>query len=306
MSVAADHRHGHADPRLGPWDPRVADRGLTAGELHELGLPLGPGSLTWDLLGDVRSILLAQRAGILQNLHPVISQALVDQSNVWRDPLGRLMRSAGPILGVVYDAEGADTGGTVRDVHRGVRGRDPAGRSYHALDPEAFYWAHATFFESQIATQRLFGTPLSVEQEEQLYRESITWYARYGLSLRPVPRTYEAFRVYWAAMFERVLQATPVARYGLRPIPHQPSPEGLVPDPLWWLTRPAVVHAVPWLGRVTLPREARRLLGVRRSPGDLVALHALRASIRRSWPLVPEPQRRAARARAADRRLGLA
>ncbi len=306
MSVTAARPAGDPGLRADPWDPRVADRGLTRDDVEELGLPLGPGSLTWELLGDVRSVLLAQRAGILQNLHPVISQALVDQSNVWRDPLGRLMRSAGPILGVVYDAEGDDTGATVRDLHRGVQGRDPAGRSYRALDPEAFYWAHATFFESQIATQRLFGTPLSAVQEEHLYRESITWYARYGLSLRPVPRTYEAFRVYWAAMFERVLQATPVARYGLRPIPHQPSPEGLLPDPLWWLARPAVVHAVPWLGRVTLPREARRLLDVRRSPADLVALHALRESVRRSWPLVPEAQRRAVRARAADRRLGVA
>jgi hypothetical protein len=32
-----------------------------------------------------------------------------------------------------------------------------------------------------------FGEPLSDDDKERLYQESIHWYARYGLSMRPVP-----------------------------------------------------------------------------------------------------------------------
>jgi hypothetical protein len=52
----------------------TADRGLDRDEVATLGLPLGPTSLTWRHFGDARGVLLAERAGVLQNMHPVISQ----------------------------------------------------------------------------------------------------------------------------------------------------------------------------------------------------------------------------------------
>ena len=63
---------------------------------------LGPHSLTWQRFGDLRTLLLVGWAGALQVMHPTISQALVDHSDVFEDPLGRLQRSAGPILEVVF------------------------------------------------------------------------------------------------------------------------------------------------------------------------------------------------------------
>src|ERR1700722_853652 len=166
---------------------------------------LGPDSLTWKHLADMRGVLLAQRAGVLQVMHPAITAALIDHSDVFENPMQRLIRSAGPILGVVYDENAEATARWIRDRHTQIRGRDAQGRRYHALDPDTYYWAHATFFESQIATQELFGTPFSTAQKEQLYAESITWYARYGLTMRPVPRDYAAFERYWQHMLDSVL-----------------------------------------------------------------------------------------------------
>jgi uncharacterized protein (DUF2236 family) len=270
-----------------------------------LGLPLGPRSLTWRHFGDARGVLLAERAGVLQNMHPVISQTLVDHSDFFANPLSRIIRSAGPIAGVVYDEPARGTAGEVRDLHKGIGGTDLHGRGYRALDPEAFYWAHATFFEGQIATQRLLGTPLTADEEERLYRESITWYARYGMSLRPVPRDYAAFRAYWDEMMDGVLQATPVALFGVRRLTHVPPPWPVVPRALWAGARPAVARIAPWIGRVTLPARAREILGVRTTLADRAIMGAIAQGIRTTYPALPAPLRRQPRALAADRREGV-
>lgn len=283
----------------------TADRGMTRDEVAELGLPLGPRSLTWRYFGDLRGFVLAERAGVLQNMHPVISQTLVDHSNFFANPMDRIQRSGPPILGVVYDRTERTTGAQVRDFHKGIKGTDLEGRPYRALDPEAFYWAHATFFEGQLATQRLLGTPLSDDDQEQLYRESITWWARYGMSLRPVPRDYAAFRRYWDEMLDDVLEATPVALFGVRRVEHQPPPLPEIPRIVWAGLRPAAVRFGPWLGRVTLPRRARDLLGVDRTRLDEAALGVLRTTIRTTWPALPHALRRQPRALAADRREGV-
>lgn len=288
-----------------PRTASTADRGMDRDEVAHLGLPLGPESLTWRYFGDARGVLLAERAGVLQNMHPVISQALVDQSDFFANPLGRIIRSAGPIAGVIYDEPSRATGHHVRDFHKGIRGTDVHGRRYHALDPEAYYWAHATFFEGQIATQRLLGTPISPEAEERMYRESITWYARYGMSLRPVPRDYAAFRRYWDEMLGDVLEATPVARFGVRRTAHVPSPWPVVPKALWAGARPAVARVAPWIGRVTLPPRAQELLGIRTTAADRLALQVLATGIRTAWPAVPTALRRQPRALVADQRAGV-
>src|SRR4051794_22476017 len=83
--------------------------------------PLGPKSLTWELLGDSRHLLLIGRTGVLQTMHPAISQGLIDHSDYFDDPIGRFTRSAGPILGVVYDEDAAATADWVRDRHRTIR-----------------------------------------------------------------------------------------------------------------------------------------------------------------------------------------
>jgi len=267
------------------------------------GLPLGPDSLTWKIFGDARGLIIVGRTGVLQTMHPTISQALVDHSDYFENPLDRILRSAGPILGVVYDEEHGDTSAWVRDRHRGIKGERPDGKSYRALDPDAFWWAHATFFESQIARCELFGTPLSREEKRRLYLEMLTWYSRYGLTMRIVPRSYEAFEEYWARMFAEVLEATPVAlsalEYSVLPSPFP----GLDPR-AWKLLGPLVGRSAPWITRVTLPPAAQAILGVRSSGVDRAELQTLRRAVRLTWPLAPAGARRLARAREADLRVG--
>jgi len=242
-------------------------------------------------------VLLAQRAGVLQAMHPAISAALIDHSDVFLNPGARLIRSAGPILGVVYDENPEATARWVRDQHPRIRGRDHSGSRYHALDPDTYYWAHATFFEAQIATQELFGCPLSVAEKQRLYAESITWYGRYGLTMRPVPRDYPAFERYWSSMFENVLQATPIARGAVRTTHRLPAPDPRVDGRLWRALRPLVGHGGPWLTRGTLPPRAQEILDISWSATDDLVLQGLCRLLRSGWPVVPSRFKELPRAR---------
>ncbi len=265
-----------------------------------LGAPLGPDSLTWRYLADSRNALLAARAGILQVMHPAISDGVREHSDFFANPWNRIIRSAGPILGVVYDDDGPATGRAVRDFHRPITGTGRDGSRYAALDPGTYFWAHATFFEGQIAAQQLFGTPLGREAKRQLYAESITWYERYGLSMRPVPRDYDGFERYWQHTLDEVLQATPLARASIRkPSRPLPPPYGWMRGPTWKALQPLMVGGSTWLVRGTLPAQTRDRLEVQWSDADEARLRAFARVVRFTWPLLPERLRRLPRARAA-------
>jgi uncharacterized protein (DUF2236 family) len=283
--------------------PVGAPASLRSGAAKATLQPLGPDSLTWRYFGDARGMLLVVRVGVLQAMHPAIGDALLKHSDFLENPLNRLLRSAPPILGVIYDGpEAGDTGAWVRDQHKAIKGTDDQGRSWHALSPEAFYWAHATFFESIIAGQELFGNRLSDAERELLYEESIDWYALYGLTMRPVPESYKAFQEYWEHMLNDVLEPTRVAVGTFAPADGLPAPYPWVPGPAWAALRPLAGRGPTWLARGTLPKAARETLGLSWSTADELVLRTLLTSLRASWPLVPTQLRYLPRARAGIRR----
>jgi|HigsolmetaAR202D_1030399.scaffolds.fasta_scaffold20294_2 uncharacterized protein (DUF2236 family) len=259
---------------------------------------LGPGSITWERFGDARGLLLIVRAGLLQAMHPAVSAALVQKSDFFSNPWNRLLRSIPPILGVIYDEDWRATGAKVRDYHRDIKGTDAHGAPYHALHPETYYWTHAVFFESMISGGDWFGEPLTEAERERAYEESIAWYARYGVSMRPVPETWKAFQEYWDHMVNEVLEPTEAAlRYLNDPTPW-PAPYPWLSGPAWRVLHPVVRHGPNWVARGTLPPRARELLGLTWSERDERLLRALGAAVRTGWRFVPRPLRYMPRARA--------
>ena len=71
----------------------------------------------------------------------------MDHSVFFSDTAARLKRSLPPIFMTVYGANDDHPGRRVRDFHHEIKGQMPDGQRYHALDPETYYWAHATFVE---------------------------------------------------------------------------------------------------------------------------------------------------------------
>lgn len=266
--------------------------------------PLGPDSLTWRYFGDWRGVLVALWAGSMQNLHPGIGAGVDQHSTFFTERWQRLFRSLYPIGGVVYDGPRArDTAVEVRRYHDGIGGVDSRGRRYHALDPDTFYWAHATFFVTTLLVAERFAGGLTDRQRRTLFDEHVRWYRLYGVSMRPVPRTWEDFQRYWRRMCTEVLEDNPAAR-GVLDVERIDRPPFLpwFPDAVWARVRGPVMRGYVWLTVGLYDPEVRDLLGYRWSARDERRHRRLGRLIAAVFDLVPFERRYQPRARSGWRR----
>lgn len=207
-------------------------------------VPLGPDSLTWKIFGSLYFAPTGLFLGMVQNMHPGLGAGVEFHSEIQDEFYQRVLRSAYPIVGVIFDGPRAQQ--TAREIvgyHRTIRGVDGQGRRYNALDPGTFYWAHAVFFMQTLRAADLFMGGLTPEEREQLWCEHYQWYEMYGMSMRVVPESWPEFQKYWQRMVTRGLEPTRAAWdvYHLAdnaPVPPFPVLRRL-PKPLWeYLIRP--------------------------------------------------------------------
>jgi len=193
--------------------------------------------LTWKYFGQWTGMLQGSWAGSMQNMHPQLGAAVKDHSIFFMERMPRLYRSVYPIGGVVFDGDRSPkTGAQVRDYHIGIKGVDDQGRRYSALNPDVFYWAHATFFKSVLLAAERFRGGLTEDQKRQLFDEHVAWYRMYGMSMRPVPNSWEEFQEYWDHMCNNVLEDNYATRevLDLSTMTKHPSLEW-IPDWMWRL-----------------------------------------------------------------------
>ncbi|MGH4028815.1 oxygenase MpaB family protein [Actinomycetota bacterium Odt1-20B] len=260
---------------------------------------LGPSSLTWKYFGDWRGILQALWAGSMQNMHPKLGAAVEQHSDFFSERWERLYRSLYPIGGVVFDGEHAErTAREVRDYHREIKGVDDRGRRYHALDPDVFYWAHATFFYGTVLTAEHFCGGITEEEKRWLFAEHRAWYARYGVSMRPVPETWEDFQAYWDDMCRRVLEDNKATRdvLDIARLDRPPSACWL-PMPLWRLVRGPVGRGFLWLTVGLYDEAVRERLGYAWSRRDARLHRLVGRAVGGVFRLVPPRLRKHPRAR---------
>jgi len=286
-----------------------------------IGAPLDPDSVTWRHFGDSRQQLFFIRTGgWLQALHPAVGWMLQEHSDTFSDPWNRIFRSQPLIQAVIYDepveavfgpteAERVSTarGRKVRDFHKGLNVTDDQGRSWHALQPDVYYWTHATFVETIVASQELFGTPLTPAEKDQLIAESITWWRRYGMAdIEGMPTDWASFETYWNRMLDEVLERNPTSDFpGDSRHLKIAAPPG-VPRLLWKIMRPAVNTGYYWLSVGITPPRARELQGLDWGRRDEELLRIIRFAIKHTWPLLPETLRYQPQAVQARRRKRLA
>jgi len=229
-------------------------------------LPLGPESLVWRYFGDNRMFLIGPRPAVLQNMLAELGQGVLDHSVFFADTAARVKRSLPPIFNTVYGADGDNPGTQVRDFHTNIKGEMPseygAGR-YHALDPDTYFWAHATFVDQVLYFADTFVKRLSREEKERIYLESKTWYRRYGVSDRPMPANYTEFERYWDRMIEEIVVAHPTAKYGVGYVTKGfPCPKG-VPQVLWRGIAPIFNPVAAFLTTGGMPHEHATYSGCR-------------------------------------------
>ena len=175
----AEGLFSHAD------DP-LADTLLYAGDP---GL-FGPGSITWELMGDASTFIGGIRALLVQAAHPEVVAGVADHSRYREDPLGRLSRTSNYVAATSYGAmpEVEAAVGAVRRAHVRVRGTSHRGIPYTAADPELAAWVHNSLTDSFLVAARVFGPrSLSIEEADRFVTEQ----ARVGrlLGADPLPET---------------------------------------------------------------------------------------------------------------------
>lgn len=268
-------------------------------------VPLGPDSLTWKYFGDWRGLLLALWAGSMQNMHPELGAGVEQHSEFFNERWQRLFRSLYPIGGVIYDGPQAhQTALQVRGYHNTIKGTDNWGRRYHALNPDTYYWAHATFFMSTILIADHFMGGLSEADKRTLFDEHVQWYRMYDMSMRPVPNSWEEFQRYWEHMCAEVLEDNKATRDVLD-ITKLDKPNALpwLPDAVWKLVRGTVARQFVWLTVGMYHPAVRARLGYRWTKWDRRRHRLVGRLVNAAFTLVPFERRYHPRARAGWRRV---
>lgn len=291
-------------------EPDVSAAGcpVTGGGYDAPPVPLGPDSLTWRYFGQWTGMLQGPWAGSMQNMHPQLGAAVEKHSIFFIERMPRLFRSVYPIGGVVFDGHRApQTGAEVRDYHIGIKGVDDQGRRYSALNPEVFYWAHATFFKSTLLAAEWLGGGLTEAQKRQLFDEHVTWYRMYGMSMRPVPKSWEEFQEYWDHMCHNVLENNWAARtvLDLSTMTKHPSLEWM-PDWLWRLNLIVMQRFFNFTTVGLFDPAVRELMGYTWSPRQERAHRLFGKVVYRVVKLMPKrmmmhPRKRSAWDRATGR-----
>lgn len=230
----------------------------------------GPGSMTWQRLGRWATMSIALRGLVLQCAHPVVGAGVDEHSDFRTEFLPRLARTLTSTIRLVYDApdEAAAEARRLRVLHAHIRGTDHQGRSYRALDPQAYAWVHAVMFESLVAYAELTGSPLTHAEQQRLYDEMKAIGTLLGVSEKHMPDTIDAFWTYFHHTVEHHLEDNTVVRDllgpalpGLPPVPH-------VPALLWRAVWPPLARRTARLTAPALPGVYLRRLGLTVSATD--------------------------------------
>jgi uncharacterized protein (DUF2236 family) len=266
----------------------------------------GPGSLHWRYAGEVRGYLLLIKAGLLQLMHPGLGAGVQYHSDFFAEPWERVLRSVPEIQGVTFDYPDGDvTARRIRDFHHHIKGTDTQGRRYHALDPETYFWAHATIFDALFQMIDLYDHPMSDSEKERLYQEGCAVYRAYGVSDRLVPGDWAGFVAWFDRMCRERLEVTPAARRLVTFAKEPPRTFPPVPAALYRVARRPSAKPLWWHAVGTLPPVVREMIGEPWTDRDERRHRLVRRAVQKTWPLLPARVRYTARARKGYERTGI-
>jgi uncharacterized protein (DUF2236 family) len=272
---------------------------------------LGPDSLSWRYSGDWRSMLLGPWVAIVQLSYPALGAGVVEHSAFYSEPWDRFLRSVPQIAGVLYDGPGAAEAEArrIRDLHVSIKGSyqgdDDQVHRYHALNPETYFWAHATIAEVVVKMVDVFDHPTTHDERERMYQETRAIWRLYGMTDRVVPPDRHALDEYFQHNYANTLERTPAVTELIRQL-REPATmaQPWLPRPAWRVISPMLTNPMWRVAIGMLAPETRETLGLSWSDADERQLRRMATAVRRSWRLVPRRLRYMPRARAGFRREG--
>ncbi|MGF1598062.1 MAG: oxygenase MpaB family protein [Acidimicrobiales bacterium] len=120
---------------------------------------LGPGSVSWEVIGDVTAFVGGIRALVVQTAHPEVVAGVDKHSQYRTDPLGRLSRTSVYVTETTYGAmpEVDKAVAAVRKAHVPVRGVSERRQPYSAGQPALAAWVHNVLTESFLVAFQTYG-----------------------------------------------------------------------------------------------------------------------------------------------------
>ena len=249
---------------------------------------VGPDSVTWQRASDGRLYLVMLYALLLQVSHPTVGAGVRDYSEFERDPWSRLLGTIDWVTLLAYGGgDAVPAGRRLRDLHNRFKGTRADGRHYHALEPDAYAWVHATLIQSYVAGHAHFGAPMRGAELERFYREYRGLGRLAGVRERDLPETWSRFRDYFDAVVAEQLVWTEAVDQVMRALHRVPPPPVPITRLVWRAIRIPASAAVRLGGVGLLTPELRARLGLRWSKLDEAGFRALGAFTRSLDPIMP-------------------
>jgi uncharacterized protein (DUF2236 family) len=248
-----------------------------------------PGSLCWERASDLRTMLGAGPALLLQVAHPTVGAGVAEHSDFQRDPWGRLFRTLDFVNMIIYGGpEGAArTGRAVREMHKRIKGFKPDGSRYHALEPEAYAWVHATLAWTIIDAHGKFGAPFTFSEKRTFWRQWLGVGHFLGVREGDLPTDWPGVERYVDTMIEERLEDNDTVRTVLASLEARSTPPFPGSPVLWPVIRPGAERTSRIATAYLLPPRLRAKLGLTMTRGQLLEMRALGRVMRASGRVLP-------------------
>ena len=236
----------------------------------------GPGSATWEIMGDVASFIGGIRALLIQAAHPEVVAGVVDHSSYEKDPLGRLSRTSAYVTATAYGAmpEVEAALAVVRTAHRPVHGTSHRGERYAASGGSFAAWVHNALIDSFLVAHQTFGPgPLTSERADAFVAEQAGLGAM--LHAADLPVTADDLAL-WVASHPAVA-ASPGMEMTVSFLRKPPLPIGI----------DAGYRVLFQAAAATLPDRIASTLGVKQYPGAIGAGRTMISLLR--WSMGSSP-----------------
>jgi uncharacterized protein (DUF2236 family) len=177
-------------------------------------------------------------------------------------------------------------------MHKRIKGVKPDGERYHALEPEAYAWVHATLAHSIVRGHELLGRPMSLPDIERFYAEWRLSGELIGVRERDLPAGWQEFGLYFERMTAERLERTAAVEEVLEALKDPTRPDvRFLPQTAWRLARIPAAHQIELVTAGLLGAELRARLGVPWSLARERELKLLSAASRAVTPLLPRALR---------------
>jgi uncharacterized protein (DUF2236 family) len=264
---------------------------LPASTEQPAALVPGPGSVSRRYAGDLRILIAAGYALVLQVAHPTVAAGVREHSDYASDPWGRLLRTLDYANLMVYGGPraAADAARRLRHTHEQIRGTAPDGRSYSALEPEPFTWVHATLVEAIVTGHRHFGRALDADAVESLYAEWRALGRLIGIGDGDLPADWSGFQGYFDQMVEERLRDNDVVQGVISSLARPAAPPiPLLTEWAWRIGRMPVARLFSLATVGLLPPLLRERFGLRWGRMQTLQLAAVGGATRSMTPLMPK------------------